>query len=140
VSALVTRADGLARSDGTVLLVIGDPGSTEPLTAVLRARGYVGVASGTAELDPGTLEIDGGEVRLLVAPFLDPEASDPRLRKLSGAEAAFAVGSRSTRLNEVHGGALPALARLARRVAAYEVRYADATVAAREVVRLWSTV
>ena len=37
------------------------------------------------------------------------------------------------------GGALPVLARLARRVPAYRLRYDDAARAAEEVLRLWPT-
>ncbi len=80
------------------------------------------------------------EPRLLVFPQYDPDAAGTHVAAVAAGEAAYLVGSRSSRLGDVTGGALPVLARLARRVPAYQLRYADADVAAEEVLRLWSTV
>lgn len=77
------------------------------------------------------------EVRLLVMPQYDAETAGVRTIRMSGGEAAHLLGSRCTRLAEVEGGPLPALARLARRVPAYHLRYADHRLAAEEVTRLW---
>ena len=59
------------------------------------------------------------------------------MEALSGSQAAYLVGCRSTQLGDVTGGPLPALARLARRVPAYRLRYDDEAGAAAEVLRLW---
>ena len=139
MNALETRCAALARPDGTVALIGGEPGATEELVTAFVSRGYVLVASETAALEPEFVELDGREAHLLVVPLVDSDATQPELRRLTGGEAAYVVGSQVTALAEVRGGGLAALARLARRVAAYEVRYADPADGAREVARLWST-
>ena len=80
------------------------------------------------------------EPRLLVFPRYDAHAAGTHVAKVAAGEAAYLVGSRSSRLGDVTGGALPVLARLARRVPAYQLHYDDAERAAEEVLRLWSTV
>ena len=80
------------------------------------------------------------EPRLLVFPRYDANAAGTHVVRVAAAEAAYLVGGRSSRLADVTGGALPVLARLARRVPAYRLHYDDAERAAEEVLRLWSTV
>lgn len=137
MSALVTTATAVAAPGGSVALVCGD--DVDDVAAALVRRGWQVVAAGTAEVDPDTVEVAGSEVRLVVVLQPDPDTRRADARRLSGGEAAYAVGSRSTALADTRGGALPALARLARRAPAWELRYADAELAAREVVRLWPT-
>ena len=72
-------------------------------------------------------------------PAADAARSRTSRRRLGGSEAAYLVGSRSARLGDVTGGPLPVLARLARRVPAYRLRYDDEAGAAEEVLRLWPT-
>ena len=59
--------------------------------------------------------------------------------EVSPGEAAYLVGTQSSRLRDVAGGPLPALARLARRVTAYRLRYSDSAVASEKVLGLWPT-
>jgi hypothetical protein len=161
---VMPRAAAVAGSDGSTALLCADPGAgVTTLTAELVRRGRAYLTDETALLDPATLEVapfreplslDGRlvvastlstipvpgeplEVRLLVRPSYDARAGGVHTTRLSEGEAAYLVGSGCARLDEVSGGALPALARLARRVPAYEVRYADHRRAAEEVTRLW---
>ena len=87
-------------------------------------------------LDPDTLEVlpehgpddvlgDPLEARLLIFPEHTPDVAGTHVEALSGSEAAYLVGTRSAGLGDVTGGPLPALARLARRVPAYRLRYDD---------------
>ena len=85
------------------------------------------VAVPTSPLDP----------RLLVFPTYDPEAPAAVVEEVSPGEAAYLVGTQSSRLRDVAGGPLPALARLARRVTAYRLRYSDSAVASEKVLGLW---
>ena len=125
------------------------------------ARGCASLSDGTTVLDPDTLEVlpvprpisrqpaaalstieipdEPLETRLLVFVEHAPHASGLHVEVVPGGEAAYLLGSRSARLGDVTGGALPALARLARRVPAYRLRYDDAARAAEEVLRLWPT-
>ena len=145
--ALMPRAAALARPDGSVTLVCGDPSPTAELVEGLVERGHVLLADETTLLDPETLEVqpvtetsvpaEPLEVRLLVVPHPDVDTKGVVTTRLPGGEAAHLVGSRCVRLDEVSGGPLHALARLARRVPAYHIQYADHRLVAPEVVRLW---
>jgi hypothetical protein len=150
--ALMPRAAALARPDGSVLLVCGEAGSrTSALVAALVESGHIPVADETTVLDPETLEVqlpaqtatetavpsEPLELRLVVVPELERSADGVRTTRMPGSEAAYLIGSRCALLGEVSGGPLPALARLARRVPAYHVRYADHRLVAEEVLRLW---
>ncbi len=75
--------------------------------------------------------------RLLVFPTYDAEVAGAVVEEVTPGEAAYLVGTQSSRLRDVVGGPLPALARLARRVAAYRLRYSDSAEASEEVLRLW---
>ena len=75
--------------------------------------------------------------RLLVFPTYDGEAPAAMVEGVSPGEAAYLVGTQSSRLRDVEGGPLPALARLARRVTAYRLRYSDSAAASEEVLRRW---
>ena len=77
------------------------------------------------------------EARVLVFPQYDGDARSVTVREVPPAEAAYLVGAQSSRLRDVTGGPLPALARLARRVPAFQVIYPDAGRAAEEVLQLW---
>ncbi len=79
------------------------------------------------------------EPRLLVFPTYDREAPAAVVEEVSPGEAAYLVGTQSSRLRDVAGGPLPALARLARRVTAYRLRYSDSAVASEKVLGLWPT-
>lgn len=70
--------------------------------------------------------------RLLVFPTFTPGAGCA-VEPLSEADAAYLLGKESSRLGEVQGGALPALARLARRAPAYRLVHGDADLAVRAV-------
>ena len=147
--ALMPRAAALAGPDGSVLLVCGESESDESaLVAALVDRGHTLLAEETTVLDPETLEVrlpaseppepnEPLEVRLLVALHHDADSQGVRTTHLPGGEAAHLVGSRCVLLEQVEGGPLPALARLARRVPVYRVRYADERLAAEEVIGLW---
>ena len=136
MTALVTDAAGLVGPDGSVALLYGEPAPAGAVAEALATRGCRPLGSGSAEVDPETLEVSGAEVRLLVV--LRPEPDGGAVRALTGGQSAYAVGSRSTRLSEVDGGPLPVLARVARRVHGFELTHADPDVAAREVLRLWA--
>jgi hypothetical protein len=135
VSALVTEGTALAGPDGTAALVCGDPASTEAVSAALMTRGCRVLENGPT-LDPGSLEVSGAEVVLLVV--LTPQPDGTAVRPMSAGEAAYAVGSRATGLSEVDGGPLPALARFGRRVRGFALSSADPDAAAREGLRLWA--
>ena len=159
---LMPRAAAVARSDGSVALLCGEPGTgASALAAALLRRGCASLSDGTTVLDPDTLEVlpvprpislepagalstievpaEPLETRLLVFVEHAPHATGTHVEVVPGGEAAYLVGSRSARLGDVTGGALPVLARLARRVPAYRLRYDDAARAAEEVLRLWPT-
>lgn len=157
---LMPRAAAVARSDGSVALLCGEPDASTLAAALLR-RGCASLSDGTTVLDADTLEVlpvplpislepagalstidvpaEPLEPRLLVFAEHIPDATGTHLDVVSGGQAAYLVGSRSARLGDVTGGALPVLARLARRVPAYRLRYADVAGAAEEVLRLWPT-
>jgi hypothetical protein len=158
---LMPRAGAVARSDGSVALLCGEPGTdASALAAALLGRGCVSLSDGTTVLDPDTLEVlpvprpislepagalstievpaEPLETRLLVFVEHAP-ATGTHVEVVPGGEAAYLLGNRSARLGDVTGGALPVLARLARRVPAYRLRYDDAARAAEEVLRLWPT-
>jgi len=59
--------------------------------------------------------------------------------RLEPAEAAYLLGGNTSRLRAVHGGGLPALARLVRRTPAYRLVYGDVEAAADAVEHLWSS-
>lgn len=61
-----------------------------------------------------------------------------RVERVEPAEAAYLLGGNTVRLGEVHGGGLPALARLARRAPAYRLIHGDIEAAADTVERLWA--
>jgi len=146
----VLGAAALARSDGSVVLLCEEPGSiaSAALATALRDSAVL-LADRTSSLEPDTLEVLSAsrpagvpdeplETRLLI--FLEhaPDAAGTHVEALSGSQAAYLVGCRSTQLGDVTGGPLPALARLARRVPAYRLRYDDDEAgAAAEVLRLW---
>ena len=152
---LMPHAAAVARSDGSVVLLCDEPGSSTStaLATALSGRGTVLLAEGTSVLDPDTLEVlpehgpddvlsDPLEVRpqrLLIFPEHTPDVVGMHVEALSGSEAAYLVGTRSAGLGDVTGGPLPVLARLARRVPAYRMRYDDDARAAEEVLRLWPT-
>ena len=136
MSALVTDATALAGPDGTAALVCGDPTSAEAVSAALVSRGCRVLDNGSTVVDPETLEVSGAEVVLLLV--LTQQPGGTAVRPISAGEAAYAVGSRATRLSEVDGGPLPALARVGRRVRGFALSYADPDAAAREVLRLWA--
>jgi hypothetical protein len=148
----MSHAAAVARSDGSVVLLCDEPGSSTSmaLATALLARGTVLLAEGTSVLDPDTLEVlpehrpddvlgDPPEARLLIFPEHTADVAGTHVQALSGSEAAYLVGARSAGLGDVTGGPLPALARLARRVPAYRLRYDDEAGAAEEVLRLWPT-
>jgi hypothetical protein len=149
---VMPHAAAVARSDGSVVLLADEPGSSTStaLATALLGRGTILLAEGTSVLDPDTLEVlpehgpddvlgDPLEVRLLIFPEHTTDAAGTHVQVLSGSEAAYLVGARSAGLDDVTGGPLPALARLARRVPAYRLRYDDVARAAEEVLRLWPT-
>ena len=149
---LMPHAAAVARSDGSVVLLCDEPGSSTStaLATALSGRGTVLLAEGTSVLDPDTLEVlpEHGpddvlgnplEARLLIFPEHNPDVAGTHVEALSGSEAAYLVGTRSAGLGDVTGGPLPTLARLARRVPAYRLRYDDDARAAEEVLRLWPT-
>lgn len=159
---LMPRAAALARSDGSVALLCGEAGTdATAVAAALLRRGCASLSDGTTVLDPDTLEVvpvprpislqpagalstieipaEPLETRLLVFAEHSPHAAGVHVELVPGGEAAYLLGSRSARLDDVTGGALPVLARLARRVPAYRLRYDDAARAAEEVLRLWPT-
>jgi hypothetical protein len=159
---LMPRAAAVARSDGSVALLSGEAGTdTTALAGALVRRGCASLSDGTTVVDPDTLEVlpvprpvsrqpaaapstieipdEPLETRLLVFVEHAPHATGLHVEVVPGGEAAYLLGSRSARLGDVAGGALPALARLARRVPAYRLRYDDAARAAQEVLRLWPT-
>jgi hypothetical protein len=149
---VMPHAAAVARSDGSVVLLADEPGSSTStaLATALSGRGTVLLADRTSVLDPDTLEVlpehgpddvhgDPFEVRLLIFPEHTTDAAGTHVQVLSGSEAAYLVGARSAGLGDVTGGPLPALARLARRVPAYRLRYDDVARAAEEVLRLWPT-
>jgi hypothetical protein len=148
---LVVGAAALVRPDGSVVLLCDQPGSgaSAAVARALRERAVL-LADRTSSIDPDTLEVLAAsrpagvpdeplETRLLVFLEHDPDAAVTHVEALSGSQAAYLVGCRSAQLGDVTGGPLPALARLARRVPAYRLRYEDAARAAREVLRLWPT-
>jgi hypothetical protein len=145
-------AAALARREGCVLLICDEPGpsSSTALATALVQEGAVLLSDRTSVLDPDTLEVLPGprtvgvpdeplETRLLIFPEHDPQSAGTHVEALSGSEAAYLLGSRSAGLGDVTGGPLPILARLARRVPAYRLRYNDDALAAEEVRRLWPT-
>lgn len=67
------------------------------------------------------------------------EGSETRVEELSEAEAAYAFGSNASQLWAVDGGALPALARLARRCPSLRITYGDVQDAVRQVEKRWDT-
>ena len=159
---LTARATAVARSDGSVALLCGEPGAgTSTLAAALVERGCTSLSDGTTLLDPDTLDVlpipgpvslvpadelstidpssEPLESRLLVFVEHDPHATGTSVEVVPGGEAAYLMGSRSAELDDVTGGALPVLARLARRVPAYRLQYDDAARGAEEVLRLWPT-
>jgi hypothetical protein len=155
---LMPRAAAVARSDGSVALLSGEAGTdTTALAGALVRRGCASLSDGTTVVDPDTLEVlpvsrqpaaapstieipdEPLETRLLVFVEHAPHATGLHVEAVPGGEAAYLLGSRSARLGDVTGGALPALARVARRVPAYRLRYDDAARAAQEVLRLWPT-
>jgi hypothetical protein len=79
------------------------------------------------------------EPRLLVFPTYNPLVDGAQMEEVSPGEAAYLVGTQSSRLRDVVGGPLPALARLARRVRAYRLRYSDSADASEGVLALWPT-
>lgn len=77
------------------------------------------------------------EVRMLVFPRYDADVEGIDLQISTPGDAAYLVGSQSSRLREIWGGPLGALSRLARRAPAYHLHYSDADLAADEVLHLW---
>jgi hypothetical protein len=134
VTALVTDASAVAGPDGSVVLLYG--GSAGAVSDALATRGCTPLGSGSTAIDPGTLEVDGAEITMVVE--LHDDVGGTVIRPLTGGQVAYAVGSRSAHLSEVAGGPLPALARVARRVRGFELTHADPADAAREVLRLWA--
>lgn len=82
--------------------------------------------------DPGTVLTPD----LLVFPRYERGAT-VTVEAVEAGEAAYLVGQQSSRLREVTGGPLPALARLARRARGYRLVHSDAEAAADAVLRLW---
>lgn len=73
--------------------------------------------------------------RLVVFPRFTPEAP-LSVEPVSTAETAYLLGSNAVSLDQVRGGGVAALIRLARRVTAYRLVHGDVRVAAAEVGRL----
>lgn len=90
-----------------------------------------GSAIGSAAVPPGWLE-----PRLLVFPQFVADRPEATVAAVSPGEAAHLVGQQSSRLRDVDGGPVPALARLARRAPAYRVEFGDAEQAADRVLDL----
>ncbi len=74
---------------------------------------------------------------ILVFPSYVADIDGTDVQVCQAGEAAYLVGAQSSRLDDVAGGALPALARLSRRVPAYHLRYSDSAFASDEVLQLW---
>jgi len=101
------------------------------------------LSEGTWVVPPAAFDVTGLPNRRLVPQLLlfphYTEGADLRVEPLGEGEAAFRLGQNSSRLRAVRGGALPALARLARRAPAYRLTYGDVDAAVRTVHELWDT-
>ena len=77
--------------------------------------------------------------QLIIFPEHSPGA-DLRVTSLGEAECAYSLGMNTSRIQDIRGGPLPTLARLARRAPAYRVTYDDVRSAADVVEEIWSSV
>lgn len=88
-------------------------------------------------IDPGPMPVRRWTPTLVVFPTY-ARGAGLRVEPVRPGEAAFILGENSSRLSRVRGGALPALARLARQVPAYRVVHDDVHAAAKAVHDLWA--
>ncbi len=131
------RGHAVADSDGQVALLVGEPGELGQLPEALVERGWTMVAEGMTVLDAEHLEVRATgseptqpfEVRWLVVPTYDEGSAGVVATQLSYTEVA-AVG-------EDAGWAAAVRARLARRVTAHRLRYAEVDHAVEELDRVW---
>lgn len=88
-------------------------------------------------IDPDPLPSARWLPSLLVFPTFRPGAG-LQVQRVAPSEAAFLLGRNSSRLALVRGGALPVLARLARRAPAFRIVHDDLNAAAEAVTDLWA--
>jgi len=87
------------------------------------------------ELGGSSLPTGPLQPRLLIFPEYSAGAR-LHVHRLSPGEAAFTLGSNSSRLRDVRGSALPALGRLAAQAPAYRILHSDVNAAAEQVREL----